>query len=211
MKWNLLAPGPSASVELAESLRGEPLGVISNAWQLAPWADFLAATDMNWWRKFPEARDFAGQRYSCHIVQGVEKIRIPVINSGVLGLEVARRLGAQEIHLYGFDMHGTHFFGPYHNGLTNTTPDKRKRHLAQFKQWGERYKNVTVINCTPGSAIHCFQFAQDILGTAGEPERVRTAGVYQPADSQGGDALPRDRRPSRRHLSRGRIVFAGGQ
>ena len=39
--WALLAPGPSASAELAERLRGFPLGVVGNAFELAPWADFI--------------------------------------------------------------------------------------------------------------------------------------------------------------------------
>ena len=60
--WALLAPGPSASAEDAERVRaaGIPLGVIGNAFQLAPWADFLAATDSAWWRKYPEALTLPG-------------------------------------------------------------------------------------------------------------------------------------------------------
>jgi hypothetical protein len=176
--WNLLAPGPSASITLAESLQGIPLGVVNNAYQLAPWADFLAATDLHWWRKYPQALDFAGRKFSCHTVFGTERVRIEVVNSGVLGLECARRMGATEIHLYGFDMHGSHFFGPYANGLKNTAPEKRKLHRDQFKQWGRRYrKTVRVINYTPGSALTCFEYAEDILRQQGQPESIRAAGL----------------------------------
>ena len=96
--------------------------MVTSAFQLAPFTDFLAATDMDFWRKFPEAKDFAGRRFAIHIVPGTERIQMEIVNSGVLALEVARRLGAARVFLHGFDMHGSHYFGPYSNGLKNT-PD----------------------------------------------------------------------------------------
>ena len=39
----LLAPGPSMSQCLADSLRGGVVGAVSNCFQLAPWADFMVA------------------------------------------------------------------------------------------------------------------------------------------------------------------------
>ncbi|HBZ8061176.1 TPA: hypothetical protein MM161_004854, partial [Klebsiella pneumoniae] len=56
---DLLGPGPSASASLAERLRGRRVGVVGNAFELAPWAEFLAASDRQWWDKYPEARQFA--------------------------------------------------------------------------------------------------------------------------------------------------------
>src|SRR5690606_23202615 len=130
--WALLAPGPSASAEDAERVRaaGIPLGVIGNAFQLAPWADFLAATDSAWWRT-----------YTMRAVRGARRVKVAgyvAVNSGGLGLGGAKRNGATRILLLGFDMHGTHFFGPYRNGLSNTTETKRRMHFAQYARWAKR-------------------------------------------------------------------------
>lgn len=173
MIWSLLAPGPSATKALAESITGN-LGVINNAYELAPWADFIAATDRDWWRHNPKAMECEGQKFSCHIIHGVEKLPISVVNSGVLALECAKRLGATEIRLYGFDMHGTHFFGPYTNGLKNTPPDKRRKHIKQYGYWAKSNRNkIDVINCTPGSVLRCFRMAdENFFRTASKPERV---------------------------------------
>jgi hypothetical protein len=158
MMWSLLAPGHSASKEIAESLRGQKLGVVGCAYQLAPWADFIAASDRAWWDKYPEAH-LINDRYSMLAVRGVELAKVPgfkICNSGVLALDIARQRGATEIHLYGFDMHGSHFFGEYNNGLTNALPDMRKKHLREYRQWAAMNKNIIVLNFTRGSAIDCF-------------------------------------------------------
>ena len=39
----ILAPGPSASAAVAETLKGKRLIVVGNAWELAPWAEALVA------------------------------------------------------------------------------------------------------------------------------------------------------------------------
>ncbi len=157
---DLLGPGPSASASLAERLRGRRVGVVSNAFELAPWAEFLAASDRQWWDKYPEARQFAGARYSSHRIGGVIKLpgALTNWNSGVLALAVAAHLGAALVRLHGFDMHGTHFFGPYSNGLTNTAPHRREIHKQQFALWASQNPHVRVVNCTAGSALRCFDF-----------------------------------------------------
>lgn len=159
-EFDLLAPGPSASLELAESLRGRRVGAVGNAFELAPFAEFMAASDRQWWQKHPEAMEFQGDRYSGHMMHRV--IQLPASrtnwNSGVLALAVAAFLGAKLIRLHGFDMHGTHFFGPYTNGLGNTPAHRREVHKKQYALWQQQNPHVTVINCTPGSALRCFQF-----------------------------------------------------
>src|SRR5690606_41886310 len=100
--WALLAPGPSASAEDAERVRaaGIPLGVIGNAFQLAPWADFLAATAAAWWRKYPEALTLPGAQYAMHQVKGVERVKVAgyvSVSSGVLGPEGGRSNTAMRI------------------------------------------------------------------------------------------------------------------
>lgn len=160
--WALLAPGPSASAAAAKRVlaAGLPLGAIGNAFELAPWAEFIAATDRAWWQKYPEARDLPGLKYTMHKVPGVERVQVPgyiAVNSGVLGLQCAMELGATRILLLGFDMHGSHFFGPYTNGLSNTSEARRGVHMRQYERWGKANPRVTVINCTEGSALQCFQ------------------------------------------------------
>lgn len=160
MIWALLAPGPSASKEVAEKVRNLRLGVIGCAYQLAPWADFIAASDRGWWRNYPEAMELPGQKFAMAAVNGVERVHINQIgttcNSGVLALECAKNLGATKIILLGFDMRGTHFFGKYTNGLRNTTETQRRQHFRQYEQWALSNNGIETINCTPNSALGCF-------------------------------------------------------
>jgi hypothetical protein len=106
----------------------------------------------------PQAMEFAGRKFSANRIPGVEQAPKSSAswNSGVLALQVAARLGATVIRLHGFDMHGTHYFGPYTNGLANTRPIRREVHKKQYKVWGLLNKGVRVINCTAGSALTCF-------------------------------------------------------
>lgn len=157
MLFALLAPGPSAP-GLVCKIPPIPLGVVGNAYELAPSAAFLVAADRGWWLKHPESEAFAGRKF-CNTpnVLGTEFIGLaPDLNSGVLALTVAARLGASQIRLYGFDMHGSHFFGAYQNGLRNTNEVRRAVFLSQYADWARANAHVSVINCTPGSALTCF-------------------------------------------------------
>ena len=163
--WCLIAPGPSASADDAARVAaaGIPIGAIGNAFQLVESPAFIAATDSAWWRKYPEAKERSGKLFTMHTVSGVERVRVPgwtAVNSGVLGLQCAKREGATRILLLGFDMHGSHFFGAYTNGLSNTTESKRRQHLRQYATWRRANPGVEVINCTPGSALQCFPMAR---------------------------------------------------
>lgn len=157
---DLLGPGPSASLALANRLRGRRVGVVNNAYELAPWAEFLVSADRAWWLAHPAALEFAGARYSGHMLRGVQQIPGVETNwcSGVIGLAVAASLGAQLVRLHAFDMHGSHFFGPYNNGLRNTEDKHRQTHREQFARWGAANPHVRVLNCTAGSALRCFPF-----------------------------------------------------
>lgn len=158
-RWAILAPGPSARAEDAEIARdsGYSVGCVSNAFELAPWCKFIAASDAKWWRAHTAAMGHPS-KFSIGEVAGVEKVCMTVgcVNSGVLGLEVAKRMGAMQILLLGFDMHGDHFFGRYTNGLNNTGEDRRKVHLREYAAWARENRNIEVINCTPDSALDCF-------------------------------------------------------
>lgn len=155
----LLAPGPSATREQAEAVWPLPLGVVGCAYQLAPWADFIAASDAAWWRKYPEAMQLPERYCMAAGVDGVERVRSKIAtcaNSGVLALEVAKLKGATKILLLGFDMHGSHFFGQYRNGLTNTDHARRKTHMQQFAAWRRMNPGIEVLNCLSTSSLLCF-------------------------------------------------------
>lgn len=168
MKCAILATGPSMSQELADHIRAQGHGlvvVVSDAFRLAPWADALAAQDHAWWRANADAKKFAGQKFSSNTIAGVQKVRdaLTCWSSGVLALEVAAMLGATEIDLHGFDMHGTHYFGPHESidpktgkKLKNTTSKRREIFQNQFAQWGRKHHNIQVTNYTPGSKLRAF-------------------------------------------------------
>lgn len=162
MEVVLLAPGPSMSQELADSFRGRCVGAVGNCFQIAPWADFMVGQDLKWWRAYPEAKEFVGRKFSANAVEGVEQVKgaLSHWNSGVLGLYTAvHMIGATRILLYGFDMRGSHYFGPYTNGLGNTPPHRRLVHMNQYRAFAMKYTDIEVLNCTPGSALDCFPHA----------------------------------------------------
>lgn len=161
-EWDILAPGPSAA-KLVSKMQGNRLCVIGNAFELVQKADILVAADRGWWLKHPAAMEFPARKV-CNFngVPDVEYAGMPAdINSGLLGLEIVARAGATKVRLYGFDMHGSHFFGEYANGLRNTTPGRRTVFNRQYAEWAVSHRSMQIINCTPGSALACFPFEED--------------------------------------------------
>ena len=155
--WVMLGPGPSMSQSLAERFKGHPnVCVVGNAFELAPWAHVLVASDQSWWRRHPKAQQFEGVRYDS---KSFPTRHGTGINSGALALYVLAARGAKSVELHGFDMHGTHFFGPYRNGCANTNEVQRQVHLRQFRDFAREYPEVEVINHTRGSRLDAFQFA----------------------------------------------------
>lgn len=164
---NILAPGISMSQALADSLKDQNCIVLSNCYQLAPWALALCAQDHAWWNFHREARDFAGEKFSANKIRGVQQIQSDYVqrqsSSGVLGLEVARRFclkfGWKEIHLHGYDNRGTHYFGPHPAPLKNTSPSRFSIFASQLQALGDEMKKggFRIINMTPDSALECFE------------------------------------------------------
>lgn len=162
--WVILATGPSMSADLADSLRGRNAIVVSNAYQLAPWASALVSQDKAWWTEHPDAFKFAGRKFSCNDIDGVEKFK-PLemtgnpfttgTNSGLLACCVAQWLGATQIELYGFDLRGSHFFGEHKPPLKNADEARFAIMREQFARWN--CSKIEVINMTPGSALTCFK------------------------------------------------------
>ena len=134
--WAVIATGPSLNAEQVEAVRKRcRLVVVSDAWQFAPDADAMVSADAKWWDAHPEVQ-FAGRRFTAAPEWNghPEVERIPGWphgrNSGLLWIRVAVELGATRVLLLGFDMRGTHFFGPYTNGLSNTAESKRRMHMT---------------------------------------------------------------------------------
>lgn len=171
MKCAILATGPSMSQAVAISCALFDLVVVVNdAFRLAPWAHALAAQDFAWWRANPDAKDFAGRKFSSNEISGVERVFGNSVctgsSSGVLALEVARRLtaemdGPKRIELYGYENHnrnGYHYFGR-HGGTLRTTQDNRfKVFEKQLSALGHLMKKegFEIVNKTPDSDLRCF-------------------------------------------------------
>lgn len=158
--WAILATGESMSQEIADKVRGKcKVIAVSNAYKLAPWADIMVSNDSSWWRNNPDALNFSGKKYCAAKMPGTEQFKPEwpyaySCNSGLLGMRVALKHGATKILLLGFDMKGTHYFGPHPEPLKNTTAKRFQMFLRQFDKW----KGCKVINCTPGSALKKFPF-----------------------------------------------------
>lgn len=161
----LVAPGPSANAKRVRQIEqfGLPVAAVSTAYKLCSKPLFIAASDGDWWRVYndvPPCKHYTMcPVYLAPLAKRVHQIKMTagVVNSGVLALEVARRLNYRRIYLYGFDMHGTHFFGRYTNGLKNTQPKRRAIHLQQYADWRKSNPELNIVNITKGSALTCFE------------------------------------------------------
>lgn len=170
--WVVIASGQSLTKKDCEYVRlarvsGAVQGVvaISNVGlDLAPWADYLVSADSAWWKVNKAALDFKGRKFCRQQVTGTDQYicHINACNSGMMGMFIARDMGkADRIILLGFDMKGTHYFGPHPEGLKNTNDKRFAEHRAQFKY----FPKMDVINCTPDSALEIFPKAnlRDII------------------------------------------------
>lgn len=164
MDFVVLATGQSVTADQVELVRelhaSGKCGAIavSDMYLRAPWADALVSNDKNWWEVHPEASKFPGRRFCGMSYPGTERLEQTGefnsgVSSGLQGMRVARDVfHASRILLIGFDMHGTHYFGPHPAPLKNTSPERFLKLLKQFDGW--RFGEV--INCTPGSALKRF-------------------------------------------------------
>jgi hypothetical protein len=152
------------SQRLVDSLRGLSCIAVNNSFRLAPWALALAANDVKFWNRYPEAMAFAGRKFSTNRIPGTERCANGLINdqtsSAVLATVVAIDFfGAIEIELHGVDNQGGHFHPDHPPPLRN--PDE-KRFAVFAKQWKEigkwaKRKGVRIVNMTPNSALTCFE------------------------------------------------------
>lgn len=157
------------SQAVADSVRHLRRVAVSNAYELAPDAEAMAATDRAWWREHPKALRFKGRKFGVRAPDGVESVAMPTgTNSALLALHVAVRiLGATRVELYGLDMsssNGAHYFGA-HATLRNTLPHRFDVFKAQFAKYALP-DGVEVVNCTPGSALLCYPFRESLCALA---------------------------------------------
>lgn len=175
-----LGSGPSLTQADVDRCREHARVIaVNDTVRMAPWADVLYAADVKWWRRFAGVPGFRGFKYSIMANTGnrptaqeeFRDIRI-LRNTGTNGLELqpdalrtgcnsgyqainlAVHFGARQILLLGYDMHGDHFFGSH--------PDKTRPPFAMclplFPTLVAPLKaaGVSIVNCTPRSAITCF-------------------------------------------------------
>jgi hypothetical protein len=174
----VLASGPSMSQSVADAVReaGVPTIVINTTFHLAPWADVLYAADGFWWAKYArEVESFAGLKVTCD-----DDFKLPGLlslrntgkvgfdddkscirtggNSGFQAIHVAVHGGARRVLLCGMDMHGGHWHGRHPEPLRNAGDGIFPRWLKHFDELGVhlRERGVSVVNCTPGSALHTW-------------------------------------------------------
>ncbi len=172
-----LATGPSLTQADVDAVRGKVDGVIavSDAIDLAPWADVLYSCDGKWWGWRKGMPSYQGLKYGlkddvrkwAHM--GVQKLKHTGrqglelspgglrdgFNSGYQAINLAVHLGAARIVLLGYDMQGSHFFGHH--------PDRSgppfQMCLSRFPELVKPLAavGVEVINCTRKTAITCFK------------------------------------------------------
>lgn len=134
---------------------------VSNAYELAPWADALVSNDAGWWRFHENAINFAGRKFCGVDYPDTEKVKFEGAvtmgsNSGLLAMHIAVNIfGAKRLLLCGFDMRGSHYFGPHPAPLKNTKPKRFDAFIEQFMFF--RPRGVEIVNCTPGSAITAYK------------------------------------------------------
>ena len=173
-----LGCGPSlqqADVDFAQE-KGAAIIAVNDAYQLAPFAAALMASDGAWWIHKKPA--FAGLRFALDPAASRVKDVIVLKNTGTDGIEtdpaglrtgrnsgaaavnLAVHFGAARIVLLGYDMgvsgKKTHFFGHHKFPLRDGSPyelfrESFKRQVEPLRQLG-----VEVVNCSRQTALTCF-------------------------------------------------------
>lgn len=179
----VLASGPSMNQSIADILQGKVRAIaVNDSYRLAPWSDILYAADYLWWKEYPEARKFDGRKVTI-MPLGCSTIEFPELvylenggyggldprpthirtgkNSGYQAIHIAAHLGVKRILLCGFDMREVsgkkHWFGDHPPNVNKTQPFGMWISLFNMLAPALRAKGIEVVNCTPGTALHCFK------------------------------------------------------
>lgn len=161
---------------------GLPAVVTNETFLRALWADMLVANDAAWWlTRAQEALQFEGIKLCLQDVafgrvmtlEGEEKAAARAGgNSGYTAVWATAQACASRILLNGFDFRGDHWHGAHKAPLRNTAPETFQRWAKRFDLLAAdlRARGIEVLNCTPGSALSCFPFA-DLKEVLHERER----------------------------------------
>lgn len=183
MSWEsvaVLASGPSLSQEIVDGIHDMRIIAINRQFELAPHADIFYGSDSKFWRQYVDQIRPLGGEMIClepNVPAGVQSMKRSEVafdtrdgylstgrNSGYAAVCLAVKRGAKRVYLHGFDMRmvgrqARRFEYPKH---MNSVPP--------FQNWIEKFRvlsielkrrGVTVINCTPGSALNCFPRQED--------------------------------------------------
>lgn len=172
----IIASGPSLTQNQVDHVKGKAFTiVVNNCYKLAPWADILYACDEEWWDYYrPEfnglkytVNEDAARKYSLKLLRCKNNIKFstdPEVlatggNSGFQAINLAYLLGYRKLYLLGFDYKnsGNHWHGK-HPGDMDKYPNMNswvyRIHEAKPEMDAA---GLEVINCSPDSAIQCFE------------------------------------------------------
>ena len=183
----ILASGPSMSQAVANRIRERavPCIAVNTTFVLAPWASMIYAADDSWWQYHKKKVDALASPETLKVTvepssfmdllwltnggrlglldEGPTHIATGA-NSGFQAVQVAIKAGAANIELHGFDMQskgGYHHWHGMHptSHLRNHGEDQYISWISNFNSIVEPVKKlgVRIVNCTPGSALTCFE------------------------------------------------------
>lgn len=172
----ILAGGLSMTPEVARKCCESSAFVIAvnNAWELAPRADALFASDPPWWLATPEAVEFCGQKIVCGpgapaCATYVEPKAIgPGSNSALQAAYWAKDSGAAKIALCGVDLRDdelAHFHGLHNRAyvqfgkrerLGNPSAETFRRARLAWADFATCQGVPGTVNCSERSSLECF-------------------------------------------------------
>lgn len=183
-----LASGPSLTAEVCEKVRGSRRIVVNTSCMLAPDADVLYFTDSGWYEPRREiVKNWPGHVMAMSRtakrelpdkvkrIQGCGDPMFPPIfrpgvafiqqgrSSGHTAVSLAISLGASKVVLLGYDMRVVDGKEHHHHEYTGPRDlDQYARDFVPgFHGWhtAALRVGVDIVNCTPGSAVTEFPFA----------------------------------------------------
>jgi hypothetical protein len=168
-----IAGGSSLTQDQCNKVSHLPTIGVNDAYRIAR-LDVLYACDHKWWVHHNGVPEFSGLKitqstksadeYGIALVQiegftGLNRKQGYVCgggNGGHQALNIAYHFKPKKIILLGYDMKGKHWFGDHPGRLKSNSPYgqwvENFRHIAR-----EITKEVEVINCSPDSALDCFE------------------------------------------------------
>jgi hypothetical protein len=153
---------------------------VNDAYQYAPFAVALMASDSEWWRAHKGVPSFAGLKYclspgilgkwtDVQVLRATGSRGLEMeptglktgSNSGAAAINLAVHFGAQRILLLGYDMSRDiggreHFFGRHQQGLRNGSPYSLFKKAFEAMVPALKAIGVSVINCSRRTALECF-------------------------------------------------------